>query len=50
MAAIKPKGEERMKSKIREVIGHVLFVAGFIFVASGMLEAVVLKLLGLAGW
>lgn len=36
--------------KIKDFFAHLLFVAGFIFVASGMLECVVLKLLGLVGW
>lgn len=37
-------------NKAKDIIAHILFVAGFIFIASGMLEAVVLKLLGLVGW
>lgn len=39
-----------MKQKIKNILGGFLFVAGFLFVGSGMLEAVVLKLLGLVGW
>lgn len=37
-------------NKIKDFICHLLFVAGFIFAASGMLEAVVLKLLEAIGW
>lgn len=39
-----------MKAKVKDLICHILFVAGFVFVASGMLEAVVLKLMELVGW
>lgn len=39
-----------MKAKVKDFFAHLLFVAGFIFIASGMAEAVVLRLLGLAGW
>lgn len=34
-----------MKAKIKDFFAHLLFVAGFVFVASGMLESVVLKIL-----
>lgn len=37
-------------NKVKDFFCHLLFVAAFIFVASGMLEAVVLKLMELAGW
>lgn len=36
--------------KIKDFMAHLLFVAGFVFVASGMLEAVVLRLLEVIGW
>lgn len=36
--------------KFKDFMAHLLFVAGFIFAASGMLEAVVLKLMELVGW
>lgn len=39
-----------MKEKIKDVAGGLLVVAGFLFVRSGMAEAVLLKLLGLVGW
>lgn len=37
-------------NKIKDFICHLLFVAAFIFVASGMLEAVILRLLEVIGW
>lgn len=37
-------------NKVKDFICHLLFVAAFVFVGSGMLEAVVLKLLELVGW
>lgn len=37
-------------NKVKDFICHLLFVAAFVFVASGMLEAVVLKLMELVGW
>lgn len=37
-------------NKIKDFICHLLFLLAFVFVCSGMLEAVVLKLLGLVGW
>lgn len=37
-------------NKIKDFFAHLLFVVAFVFVASGMLEAVVLRLLGLVGW
>lgn len=43
------KGEQTM-SKIKDFIGHLLFVLAFVFAASGMLEACVLKLLEVLGW
>lgn len=36
--------------KIKDFMAHLLIVAGFVFVASGMLEAVVLKLMEMVGW
>lgn len=36
--------------KIKDFMAHLLFVAAFVFTASGMLEAVVLKLLEVIGW
>lgn len=35
--------------KIKDIAGGLLVVAGFLFVGSGMLEAVVLKLLEMVG-
>lgn len=35
---------------VKDLICHVLFIAAFLFVGSGMLEAVVLKLLEVIGW
>lgn len=37
-------------NKVKDFICHLLFVAAFVFVGSGMLEAVVLKLMELVGW
>lgn len=37
-------------NKVKDFICHLLFVAAFVFVASGMLEACVLKLMELVGW
>lgn len=39
-----------MKAKIKDFFAHLLFVAAFVFAASGMLEACVLKLMELVGW
>ena len=39
-----------MKRKIIDIGKATLFVAAFLFVGSGMLEAVVLKLLEVIGW
>ena len=36
--------------KVKDFIGHLLLVLGFVFVGSGMLEAVVLKILEVLGW
>lgn len=36
--------------KIKDIAGGLLVTAGFLFVGSGMAEAVLLKLLGLVGW
>lgn len=40
----------RTVNKVKDFICHLLFLAGFIFVASGMLEAVILRLLEVIGW
>ena len=37
-------------SKFKDFICHLLFLLAFVFVGSGMLEAVVLKLLEVIGW
>lgn len=37
-------------NKVKDIIAHILFVAAFIFVASGMLECCVIKLMELVGW
>lgn len=37
-------------NKIKDFICHLLFLLAFVFVGSGMLEAVVLKLLEVIGW
>lgn len=37
------------KTKIRDLVKGTLFIAGFFFVGSGMLEAVVLRLLEVMG-
>lgn len=39
-----------MKAKIKDFFAHLLFVSAFVFVASGMLEACVIKLMELVGW
>ena len=39
-----------MSCKVKDFLKGLVFVAAFLFIGSGMLEAVVLKLLGLAGW
>lgn len=39
-----------MKAKIKDFFCHLLFILAFFFVASGMLEAVILRLLELVGW
>ena len=36
--------------KLRDLIYNILFVLAFVFVASGMLECCVIKLLELSGW
>ena len=35
--------------KVKDFVGHLLFILGFIFVGSGMLEACLLKLLEVLG-
>lgn len=39
-----------MKVKVKDLICSTLFIAAFLFIGSGMAEAVLLKLLGLVGW
>lgn len=39
-----------MSCKVKDFLKGLVFVAAFLFIGSGMLEAVVLKLLGLVGW
>ena len=36
--------------RVKDFFYHLLFVAAFIFVASGMLECCILKLLEVIGW
>lgn len=40
----------RVRIKVKDIIYSTLFIAAFLFIGSGMLEAVLLKLLGLVGW
>lgn len=47
------KGRLQMKkqsSTVKDFFAHLLFVAAFVFVGSGMLEACVLKLMEVIGW
>lgn len=37
-------------NKIKDFVGYLLVTAAFLFVGSGMLEAVMLKLLEVIGW
>lgn len=37
-------------NKIKDFVGYLLVTAAFLFIGSGMLEAVILKLLELVGW
>lgn len=39
-----------MNCKVKDFLKGLAFVAAFLFVGSGMLEAVLLKLLSLVGW
>ena len=39
-----------MSCKVKDFLKGLVFVAAFLFVGSGLFEAVVLKLLGLVGW
>ena len=41
---------KKRSSTVKDFFAHLLFVAAFIFVASGMLEACVIKLLEVIGW
>lgn len=38
------------KEKVKGAIGNALFVVGFLFIGSGMFEALLLKLLDLIGF
>ena len=38
------------KEKVKVELGGALFGIGFLFIGSGMLEAVLLKLLEVVGW
>ena len=38
------------REKVKGAIGGALFVAGFLFIGSGMFEAVLLKLLDIIGF
>lgn len=42
-------GGTEMK-KIKDFMARLLFVAGLVFVASGMLEACVIRLMEVIGW
>lgn len=37
-------------NRVKDFICHLLFLLAFVFVCSGMLEAVVLRLLEVIGW
>lgn len=37
-------------NKVKDFICHLLFLLAFVFVCSGLFEAVVLKLLEVVGW
>lgn len=37
-------------NKVKDFICHLLFVAAFIFIGSGLFEAVLLRLLEVIGW
>ena len=37
-------------NRVKDFICHLILVAGFIFIGSGMLEAVILRLLEVIGW
>lgn len=38
------------KTKIRDLVKGTLFIAAFLFIGSGMLEAMVIRLLEVIGW
>ena len=38
-----------MKAKVKDLICHILFIAGFLFIGSGMAECCILKLLEALG-
>lgn len=38
------------REKVKNFLCGLLFVVGFLFIGSGMLECCILKLLGLVGW
>ena len=39
----------KTSSKVKDLVCHILFVAAFLFVCSGMLECCILKLLEVMG-
>lgn len=41
---------DRSVNKIKDFIKATLFIAGFLFIGSGMLECCVIKLMELVGW
>ena len=38
------------REKVKNFLCGLLFVVGFLFIGSGLFEAVILRLLGLVGW
>ena len=41
---------KKRSSTVKDFVTHLLFVAAFVFVGSGMLECCVIKLLEVIGW
>lgn len=39
-----------MKAKVKDLICSTLFIAAFLFIGSGLFEAVILRLLEVIGW
>lgn len=39
-----------MSCKVKDFLKELAFVAAFLFIGSGLFEAVILRLLGLVGW